>query len=109
MAIIRIIGEISCSYSCTFSRHGKAQTSLALLIWLNENVHIHAPFLAKAMIKQAYHCATGEVHVCENRWYGVVKVCHALERHRTENLQDGVKNALILQGNRMARHMMKMF
>ncbi|MDY5491630.1 MAG: hypothetical protein SPF96_04395 [Prevotella sp.] len=24
----------------TFSRHGKAQASLALLIWLNENVHL---------------------------------------------------------------------
>jgi len=59
MTIIRIIGEISCLYSCTFSRHAKAQTSLALVIWLNENVHIHAPFLAKAMIKQAYHCSFG--------------------------------------------------
>ena len=27
-----------CSYSCTFSRHTKAQTSLALVVWLNENV-----------------------------------------------------------------------
>ena len=42
-----------------FSRHAKAQTSLALVIWLNENVHIHALFLAKAMIKQAYHCSFG--------------------------------------------------
>lgn len=24
-----------CSYSCTFSRHTKAQTSLALVVWLN--------------------------------------------------------------------------
>ena len=27
------------SYSCSFSRHAKAQTSSALVIWLNENVH----------------------------------------------------------------------
>ena len=26
------------SYSCTFSRHAKAETSFALVIWLNENV-----------------------------------------------------------------------
>ena len=29
-----------CSYSCTFSRHTKAQTSLALVVWLNENVRL---------------------------------------------------------------------
>ena len=28
----------------TFSRHGKAQASLALLIWLNENVPFHGTF-----------------------------------------------------------------
>ena len=28
------------SLSCTFSRHDKAQASLALFIWLNENVGI---------------------------------------------------------------------
>jgi len=28
----------------TFSRHGKAQASLALLIWLNENVLFHSTF-----------------------------------------------------------------
>ena len=29
-----------CSYSCTFSRHTKVQTSLALVVWLNENVRL---------------------------------------------------------------------
>ena len=28
----------------SFSRHGKAQASLALLIWLNENVGFHPSF-----------------------------------------------------------------
>ena len=30
--------EEKCSVTCSFSRHAKAQTSLALVIWLNENV-----------------------------------------------------------------------
>ena len=33
----------------SFSRHGIARASAALLIWLNENVHFHAPFLASAI------------------------------------------------------------
>ena len=35
-----------CSFSCTFSRHGIAQASLALLIWLNENVRISSATLS---------------------------------------------------------------
>ena len=31
-------------FHSTFSRHGKAQASLALLIWLNENVPFHGTF-----------------------------------------------------------------
>ena len=34
--------------SCSFSRQGIADASIALLFWLNENVHFHARFLAKA-------------------------------------------------------------
>ena len=37
--------------SRTFSRHGRAQVNLALLIWLNENVRFRAPFLAMAELK----------------------------------------------------------
>ena len=33
----------------SFSRLGIARASAALLIWLNENVHFHAPFLASAI------------------------------------------------------------
>ena len=32
--------------SCTFSRHAKAETSFALVIWLNENVPIEEFSLA---------------------------------------------------------------
>ena len=31
-------------FHSTFSRHGKAQASLALLIWLNENALFHSTF-----------------------------------------------------------------
>ena len=37
----------------TFSRHGKAQASLALLIWLNENVQLNGAFVAGAFILSA--------------------------------------------------------
>jgi hypothetical protein len=37
----------------TFSRHGKSQASLALLIWLNENVPFQGTFFAMAELKQA--------------------------------------------------------
>ena len=33
----KIFGENMVPFQGTFSRHGKAQASLALLIWLNEN------------------------------------------------------------------------
>ena len=33
----KIFGENMVLFHSTFSRHGKAQASLALLIWLNEN------------------------------------------------------------------------
>ena len=32
------------AFHATFSRHAKAQTGLALVIWLNENVAFHATF-----------------------------------------------------------------
>jgi hypothetical protein len=47
------------SLTRTFSRHGRAQASLALLIWLIENVRLRAPFLAMAELKQAWLCSFG--------------------------------------------------
>ena len=47
------------SLSRTFSRHGIAQASLTLLIWLIENVRFRAPFLAMAKLKQACLCSFG--------------------------------------------------
>ena len=40
----KIFGENMVPFQGTFSRHGKAQASLALLIWLNENVLFHSTF-----------------------------------------------------------------
>ena len=37
----KIFGENMVLFHSTFSRHGKAQASLALPIWLNENVPFH--------------------------------------------------------------------
>ena len=37
-------GFLFLPFHSTFSRHGKAQASLALLIWLNENVPFHGTF-----------------------------------------------------------------
>ena len=43
----------------TFSRHGRIKASFILLIWLNENVPFHAPFLAMAELKRALFCSSG--------------------------------------------------
>ncbi|MCI7283436.1 MAG: hypothetical protein MR533_02285 [Prevotella sp.] len=40
----KIFGENMVPFQGTFSRHGKAQASLALLICLNENVLFHSTF-----------------------------------------------------------------
>ena len=40
-ALKMIKSKIKVLFHSTFSRHGKAQASLALLIWLNENVPNH--------------------------------------------------------------------
>ena len=34
------------SYSCTFSRHGRAETSFPQPIWFNENVGFHPAFFS---------------------------------------------------------------
>ena len=39
------------SFTCSFSRHAKAQTCLALVIWLNENVHKFPSLTAKIQTK----------------------------------------------------------
>ena len=40
-------------------RHGRAQASLALLIWLIEKVGLRPPFLAMAELKRAWPCSFG--------------------------------------------------
>ncbi len=42
------------SYSCTFSRHGRAETSFTLLIWLDENVLflVSAVFFCRIDVKE---------------------------------------------------------
>ena len=49
----------NCSYSCSFSRHAKTHASMVLVIWLNENVHIHARFLAMPKLMQAWFWSFG--------------------------------------------------
>ena len=39
ISTISLLANIFLPFHSTFSRHGKAKASLALLIWLNENVH----------------------------------------------------------------------
>ena len=38
------MGIVTVEFYSTFSRHGKAQASLALLIWLIENVEFYSTF-----------------------------------------------------------------
>jgi hypothetical protein len=45
--------------SCSFSRHAKTHASMVLVIWLNENVHIHARFLAMPKLMQAWFWSSG--------------------------------------------------
>jgi len=47
------------SFTCSFSRHAKAQTSLVLVIWLYENVLLHAHFLAMPKLKQVWFWSSG--------------------------------------------------
>ena len=47
------------SFTCSFSRHAKAQTCLALVIWLNENVHIQVRFLAMPKLKHVWLWSSG--------------------------------------------------
>ena len=47
------------SYSCSFSRQGIADASIALLLWLNENVHFYARFLAMPKLMQAWFWSFG--------------------------------------------------
>jgi hypothetical protein len=42
---------------------------LALLIWLNENVRLRAPFLAMAELKQAWFCSSGLTKRSEKETY----------------------------------------
>ena len=42
------------SYSCTFSRHGRAETSFTLLIWLNENVGFHPAFSRHGRVETSF-------------------------------------------------------
>jgi hypothetical protein len=45
--------------SCSFSRHAKTHASMVLVIWLNENVHIHVRFLAMPKLMQTWFWSFG--------------------------------------------------
>jgi len=47
------------SFSCSFSRHAKTHASMVLVIWLNENVHFYARFLAMPKLMQAWFWSFG--------------------------------------------------
>jgi hypothetical protein len=55
--LIRLIENVG--FHPSFSRHGRARASLALLIWLTKTLDFILRFLAMAELEQAWLCSSG--------------------------------------------------
>ena len=74
----------------SFSRHGIARASAALLIWLNENVHFHAPFLASAIRVNSIALGLTKWFVCFQQSFsrlGIARARAALLIWLNENVE----------------------
>ena len=80
-----------------FSRHGRLETSFTLLIWLNENVHLHACFLAMA----EYEWATLFILINEN-------IANLVKISNIRNILTLKKNIILLIGLSFAEYLLNL-